>query len=556
MSSTPFSGYRALAAAALLLCGCMNAGQDTGVAPSASTGQVAPPTVSPTVSYFAAARLAEQATFGPNQTVIADIRSKGIERWIDEQLALPATRLNLDHVAGFPDLTSSDQNAQYQTMFPDAAIGAPDQLRMRVAWALSQIVVVSDRKTDSYGVAYWKDFLVQKALGPYGDFLVEATIQPAMGNFLDNSQNRPKSTSCPNCAPNENYARELMQLFTIGVVKLNPDGTLMRDALGRQQETYSQQDVEELARALTGWEFNPLPTNRPNRDWGNWSRQMTAATWNGARDSGAKQVIGRTFPAGQSAAQELRAVVDFLIGHPNTGPFMATRMIQHLVKSNPSPAYVRRIAAVFQNNGRGVAGDMKAVVRAILLDTEARAGDIPGNSRADDGKLREPFLVHAALWRGLGCSRWPSRNGFVPMPNLQRPFSAESVFSYYAPTDRAPGSNLLAPEQRILNANEFTQRLGTVGSLLWDHAAQSQNLNAYAAAGCDMQGLVDAYAQSPTRFTEFMAQRYFRGSMPPTLRVAIEQQIRQPQWNTNNPYDGPTILLSFAMMSPFFGAMR
>jgi hypothetical protein len=142
------------------------------------------------------------------------------------------------------------------------------------------------------------------------------------------------------------------------------------------------------------------------------------------------------------------------------------------------------------------------------------------------------------------------------MPNLQRPFSAESVFSFYAPTDRAPGSNLLAPEQRILNASEFTQRLGMVGSLLWDHDAQRQNLDAYNAAGCDMQGLVDAYAESPSRYINYLAQRFFRGAMPPTLRATLEQQIRQPQWNVNNPFDGPTILLAFTMTSPFFGAMR
>lgn len=538
------------------LTACMNAGQETSVAPSASSGQVTAPAATPTISYFAAARLAEQATFGANPTVVADIRGKGMERWIDDQLALPATRLNLEHTAGFPELTSAEQYAQYQLMFLNAAVGAADQLRMRVAWALSQVVVVSDRKTELYGVAYWKDFMVQKSLGLYGDLLVETTIHPAMGNFLDNSQNRPKSTSCPNCAPNENYARELMQLFTIGVVKLNPDGTLMRDSQGRQQETYTQRDVEELARALTGWEFNPLPANRPGRDWGNWTRPMTAATWNGARDSGSKQVMGRTFPAGQSAAQELRAVVDFLIAHPNTAPFMATRLIQHLVKSNPSPAYVQRVAAVFQNNGRGVAGDLKAVVRAILLDAEARAGDVPGNGRTDDGKLREPFLSHSALWRGLGCARWPSRGTHVPLPTLQRPFSAESVFNFYAPTDRAPGSNLLAPEQRILNANEFTQRLGMVGALLWDHEAQRQNLDAYNAAGCDMQGLVNAYTESPSSFIDYLAQRFFRGTMPPTLRATLEQQIRKPIWDTNNPFEGPTLLLAFSMTSPYFGAMR
>lgn len=543
---------------AALTASCSSGPSPDAPAPSASSGQVTPPSVANVgaVSAFAAARLAEQATFGASPAVVAAIRAKGISAWIDEQLAMPATPVDLSFISQFPDLVSDEDNRRYGLLFADLAVGAPDQLRMRVAWALSQIVVVSDRKTDMYGVAYWQDFVVRNALGNYSDFLYNATIHPAMGSYLDNSQNRPKSSACPHCAPNENYARELMQLFTVGVVKLNTDGSSQRDSRGQPLETYTQRDVEELARVLTGWQFDPNPSSRASRNWGNWAKPMVPSTWQAERDSGAKVVMGRSFTAAQTAEKDLRDAVDFLVSHPNTGPFMALRMIQHLVKSNPTPAYVDRVARVFRANAQGKAGDMKAVVRAVLLDPEARAGDTPGAGRSDDGKIREPFLTYTALWRGLECRRWPSRANNWQLPNLQRPFSAESVFSYYAPTDRAPGSNLLAPEQRLINAAELTQRLGFVRSLLWNPELQTNSVKDYTDAGCAVEAMAAAYGQSSAQYVDFIGQRFFRGNLPPTLRNSIEQQILQPRWNTTQPHEGPMNMLGFALTSPSFGVIR
>ena len=552
---------RALAAtvlaALLMLSACGNPDSPAaGIPPSASSGQVVGG--SPTsVSYYAAARFAEQATFGATPATIADIRSKGYTAWIDAQLALPVSKIDLTPYLGYLDVQPPEEHQHYRAEFPALAVGAADQLRLRMTWALSQFIVVSDRKVDATGTLHWINLLQDKSLGRYGDLLYAISVSPEMGIYLDNNQNRPKSAECPHCAPNENFARELMQLFSLGVQKLNPDGTPIKDTQGRWVETYSQRDVEELARVLTGWQHDPEPQGRPNRNWANYGKPMVPTTWPPERDSGAKTVLGKTFPAGQTQQKDLQDAVAMLTAHQNTAPFVSLRLIQHLVKSNPTPAYVGRVAAKFRDNGAGVAGDMKAVVKAVLLDAEARAGDNPATARADDGKLREPLLQLAALWRGLGCSRFPvDPNGWTGVPPNQSPFSAESVFSYYAPTDRAPGSNLLAPEQRLLTAQELTSRLNQGNGYRWNWKQNRSSLDAFVAAGCEVQPLVDAYARSPRDFSDYVAPRYFRGAMPPTLRTNIEQLIRQPQWNVNDPYEGPLLMLDFALSTPYFGVIK
>jgi uncharacterized protein (DUF1800 family) len=543
--------------ALLALAGCGNPDSPTAEAPpSASSGQVAASTTS-NVSYYAAARFAEQATFGASPETIADIQSKGYGAWIDSQLALPASKINVAPYLGYPEPRPQEEDQRYRAEFPALAVGAADQLRLRVTWALSQFIVVSDRKVDPTGTLHWINLLQDKGLGRYGDLLYAISVSPEMGVYLDNNQNRPKSAECPHCAPNENFARELMQLFALGVHKLNADGTPINDAQGRWIETYTQKDVEELARVLTGWQHDPEPQNRPGRNWPNYGKPMVPSTSAPERDSGAKTVLGRNFPAGQTHQKDLQDAVAMLMAHPNIAPFVSLRLIQHLVKSNPTPAYVGRVAARFKNNGAGVAGDMKAVVKAILLDPEARAGDNPATARADDGKLREPMLQLTALWRGLGCSRFPvNPDGWTGGPPNQTPFSAESVFSYYAPTDRAPGSNLLAPEQRLLTAQELTNRLNQGNGFRWNWKQNRSSLDAFVEAGCTVQPLIDAYARSPRDFSDFLAPRYFRGAMPPTLRTNIEQLIRQPQWNVNDPYEGPLLMLDFALSTPYFGVIK
>jgi len=532
-------------------------GSQGGASPLASSGQVAATTASK-VSYHAAARFAEQASFGATPALIQELRAKGFERWIDEQFALPLRPIDTAPVERYTTRIPSDEERNYlRTQFGTRALVAPDQLRQRVLWSLSQWVVAGINKGEPAGHLHWVNLLERDAFGNYRTLLREATRNPHMGHFLDNDQNRPKSSECPHCAPNENYARELMQLFTIGVFKLNADGTPVRDARGRLIEAYTQRDVEELARALTGWMHDPNPPNRPQQNWGNWARPMVASTWPPDRDSGAKSVLGRPFPAGQSADRDLDDAIDLLMNHPNIGPFVALRLIQHLVKSDPSPAYIGRVAARFRDNGSGVAGDMKATIKAVLLDPEARAGDDPARSTASDGKMREPVLHGTASFRGLGCKSLPRWSDGNPWQSwTQQFFNPPNVFSFYAPTDRAPGSNLLAPEQKLLASNEFTSRLGLLTSITWNGVQRRRDLSPLTNAGCDIQTFVQAYERGAKPFIDLVSERYFRGAMPHTLRSNIEQQMRKPTWNTSAEGEGALQMIGMALSTPYFGVIK
>ena len=508
-----------------------------------SSGQVTPaPNAS--VSHFAAARFAEQVSFGPTPALVAEIESKGFTRWIDDQFALPVSKADAAPIRVFDDTQADFVYSYAFDQLYGAQLAAPDQLRQRVSWSLSQFVTTSMEKVGPYAALKYANFLQDHAFGNYADLIRDVSLNPVMGVYLDNIQNRPTTTQCPSCAPNENYARELMQLFTLGVAKLNADGSILRDASGKAQETYAQEDVEELARALTGWTFAheiPIP------DYGRYDDAMIPAPAAGSHDREAKSVLGNTIAAGGDPQQDLNRVVSILMQHQNMAPFVSLRLIQHLVTSNPSPQYVARVAAVFRNNGKGVAGDMKAVLKAVLLDADARRGDVPGADVASLGKVREPVLWYAGMLRGLACRkplRWSeATNAGIAAPEIQRPYDATSVFSFYVPTDRAPGSNLLAPEQRLLTAPEMASRFG--GYRLENSAATS-------AAQCDVTPFTAALAKSPGTLIDLLSERYFKSAMPAPLRQTLLELAVQTQGNAQAK---AMTLLQFALASPYYGAM-
>ena len=546
---------------------CGGGRDPAAAAPSATTtlsaGQVAGTAANAKVTHYAASRFAEQVSFGPTPALVAEVRAKGFEAWIDEQMAMPMVPIDLapaEEIYKYPHNVSIPEtiNAYYGNEFMRLALTAPDQLRWRMQWSLSQFIVAARTMSEIPGQVVWANVLYSHAFGNYSSLLRAVSLDPYMGNYLNNAQNRPKSAECPHCAPNENYARELMQLFSIGVVLLEPDGTPRRDSRGKFIETYTQEDVEELARALTGWTIDPVPQNRPQRNYGNWSKPMVPTTWPPERDAGRKVVMGTEFPAGQKQDKDLDNIIAMLMAHPNIAPFVALRMIQNLVKSDPSPAYVGRIAAKFRNNGAGVAGDMKAVVKAVLLDGEARRGDNPVNTRPEDGKFREPWLHRTALFRGMGCQRnpeWESQTHYYTV-HTQEPNRADSVFGFYAPTDRAPGSNLLAPEQRLLDAREMTARLSEANGLRWNRAARVNDMAPLRGAGCSADLFVDAFSRSPKDFLDMLSERYFRGAMPPTLRNNMEQMIKAPNWNANDMSEGAMRMLDFALTTPYYGVIK
>nr|WP_315468924.1 DUF1800 family protein [uncultured Undibacterium sp.] len=532
-------------ASMLMLTTSCSRNDDAITPPNNSTGQVATQT-NEAVTLYAAARFADQVSFGGTPALLTEIQSKGFAQWIDDQFVLPVSKVDPSPYAVYDPVFDKalDQSAwpYSQNQYLSAMIGSQDQLRRRVSWALSQFVTVSGAKILPYGGMQYSNFLQVQAFGNYGTFLRDLSTNPGMGVMLDNNINRPKSNFCLGCAPNENFARELLQLFSIGLVKLNADGSVERDANGKAIESYTQSDVSHLAGALTGWNTAPRKAN----DWTFHDEAMRMETWNGAHDLSEKKILGVTFAAGKAADAELDQVITVLMQHPNIAPFISLRLIQHLVTSNPSPEYIGRISAVFRNNGKGVAGDMKAIIKAILLDPEARAGDKPASLQNGFGKIREPILFYTALLRGLGCTKalYPTAN-YVIKPEIQIPYQADSVFSYYQPNDRAPESNLLAPEQRLLTAPELSARFYAYGV--------GDNVNAIAG-GCNLSPFAQAFL-TPENFAELVNQRYLRGAMPPQLRQSIID-MAPTIWGSDTNQKAMNLLAFALATSPNFGVIQ
>src|SRR5271166_2386598 len=342
----------------------------------------------PPLSDHAAARFLDQATFGPTPASIAQVEKQGFAAWLQAQFAL-----NTSDLPDQPLLNADGKNnnnlAPVQAAFFQNAVSGQDQLRQRVAFVLSQIWVVSAESgvPNAYAFPpYWRIFR-DNAFGTYSGLIKAVTLSPAMGRYL-NMANNNKGNAAKGTAANENYARELMQLFTLGLTQLNPDGS---PVLGQNQQpvpTYDQAMVTSLAKAFTGWTYPAAPgaTAKANNPY-YYIGQMYATEAN--HDTTAKTIFGgNIIPAGQTAEQDLA-----LMNQPTMAPFVSQQLIQHLVTSNPSPAYIERVANVFTNDGNGVRGNMQAVIAAILMDPEARAGDDPNAAPAANfGHLREPVL--------------------------------------------------------------------------------------------------------------------------------------------------------------------
>ena len=347
-----------------------------------------------------------------------------------------------------------------------------DQLRQRVAFALSQIFVVSTNGDVSHfpkGIASYYDMLARNAFGNFRQLLEDVTLHPMMGVYLThigNHKERFDSTGKLTQAPDENYAREVMQLFTIGLEQLNLDGTPKKDAQGRPIPTYSNNDVIGLARVFTGlsWNGGQL-THECFVRAGNCAANTNAretrpmVAYDQYHSTLEKSFLGTTIPEGQSSTMaDLKLALDTLFNHPNVGPFIGRQLIQRLVTSNPSPAYVRRVASAFNNNGQGVRGDMKAVIRAVLLDEEARGAH--ARKQPSFGRIREPVLRFTHLMRAFEAS---SRSGYWTMGPTNAPselnqtaMRAPSVFNFYRPGYSPAGTpiaraGLVAPEMQILN---------------------------------------------------------------------------------------------------------
>ncbi len=447
-----------------------------------------------------AARFLTQATFGPTLDEIGSLQRLGYEKWLKRQARLPAGyhRRKVEQLLDERGEKPEDdlQEARVEVWW-DSVVFGRDQLRQRMAFALSEIFVVSDRNSATedhpVGMADYYDVLVKHALGNYRDLLEDVSRHPMMGLYLSHLGNQ-RAWPEENIRPDENYAREVLQLFSIGLWQLNPDGTRMLDEEGNPIPTYDQDVIENFARVFTGWTW----AGAPYWDWDPWDKRVKGLmkpykrlkSWEregGYHDRGAKRLLAypeegvppsewarEEIPAlqgGEDAQTDLDRALDNIFHHPNVGPFISRQLIQRLVTSNPSPEYVARVSAVFDDNGKGVRGDLMAVARAILLDPEARKGHL--KSPETFGKLREPIIRQAHLWRALDGH--PKKGNYVEdaYPEYfhgQAPLRAPSVFNFFRPDYSPPGevsdAGLVAPEFQITNETYITRSANGIFYLL------------------------------------------------------------------------------------------
>lgn len=489
-----------------------------------------------------AARFLTQASYGPNDASIAQVRSSGYSTWIDQQMTLPvsATSHQADMEARLTEIRATNPtgnigpNDFYPSYWKQAVTGQ-DQLRQRMKLALSEIFVVSltDANVDARGAASYYDMLGANAFGNFRTLLEQVTVHPMMGIYLTWLGNQREDPATGR-KPDENYAREVMQLMTIGLYQLNLDGTVRTDGAGRPIPTYGSDDIAGLAKVLTGYSYySPTPTNTTFRGGSRNADANVRAMipYPAFHSLSAKSFLGVTIPASTTSdpSGDLKIALDTLFNHPNTGPFISKQLIQRLVTSNPSPAYVQRVATVFNNNGAGVRGDMAAVVRAILLDSEARSASTAAG--LNYGKVREP-MVRLANWaRAFNATStsggWQIGSTSANTSLGQSALTSPSVFNFYRPGYSPPNSRvgaagLVAPELQIVDEVTVAGYLNTLQTTV------------DAGIGTATGGLRDvrtpyasevALANDVNGLVERVNLLLLNGTMSPTLRLRITEAV-------------------------------
>lgn len=438
------------------------------------------------ISEAEAARFLLRAQFSALPDDIQALRGQGYRAWLDARFASPRGQSGVDWLdAHGHNAVAADVHYFWPQggdfMIWNQLLAQPDQMRQRMAFALSQFFVISLNAIDGYWPPYimaaWWGVLLDGAFGNFRDLLERVTLNAGMGMYLNTKGNLKEDPSTGRL-PDENYAREVMQLFTIGLYQLNPDGTEKRGADGRPVETYGQADVTNLARVFTGYDHDMIRVSYRNVPWQNFpvvSREFCLDPMRfdpGKHSNLAVTFLGCNIPAGTPGQDALRSALDHLFAHPNVGPFFGRQMIQRLVTSNPSPAYVRRVAAAFDDNGAGVRGDLKAVWRAVLTDPEALAAPDPNDPLS--GKLREPVVRFTSWARSVGLH---TESGAYEMYDLSRsdtglgqaPLRSVSVFNYFRPGYTPPHTAIAlagkqAPEFQIHNE---TSAAGYINFLQW-----------------------------------------------------------------------------------------
>jgi uncharacterized protein (DUF1800 family) len=539
------------AASVWALAACGGGGGGSADTPSASPSTtspaptspapVSPAAAGPSNAPAAASRFLTQATFGPTSAEITRLSTMTYAAWVDEQFAKPQVfhRATLNQASA--DLAATGGTVS-QTNFFDSywaqAIAGDDQLRQRAAFALSQIFVISftdaTLRSQPRGVASYYDMLGENAFGNFRDLLEAVALHPMMGVYLSHLKNQ-KEDAATGRVPDLNFAREITQLFTIGQYKLNADGTKVVGTDGKVVNAYASADLEGLSQVFTGWSWyaGPQPADRTNRrffgndanverDWRPMQDYNQLATNTNFHSISAKNFLGVTIPAQTLTTADtrgdLKIALDTLFNHPNVGPFTAKQLIQRLVTSNPSPAYVARVAAAFNDSG-GKRGDMKAVWRAILLDAEARTA---GTGTAD-GKVREPVVRLANFMRAFNARSTSGRfegigNTDDPATRLnQTPMFAPTVFNYYRPgyvpsSKPIADAGLVAPEFQIVHDVSVAGYMNYMRGLVTINTTRDIQQDYTAEL---------ALATTPADLVERMNLLLFYGQMPDALRSTL-----------------------------------
>lgn len=476
-----------------------------------------------TAPFYDASRFLYQASLGASYEDIRQLAQGDFERWIDQQQALPYhsllddTRLVMKEVIDWHYLTGGDSAdapsyanwLQFQYAWWQQHMLQKDRLRQRVALALSEIFVISiesDLQGFGEGLASYYDILKRNAFGNFRQLLTDVSLHPTMGFYLSHLNN-PKTDTAQGVRPDENYAREIMQLFSIGLLKLNPDGSPVLDSAGRTIPTYTQKEIQELAKVFTGLGIAKVVPNMyldtAIFGMGIYLADMTVPMrmYPRMHEAGPKYLLdGHVIPAGQGGMDDIRDAINMLFNHPNVGPFLGKQLIQRLIKSNPSPEYIERIARVFQDDGQGVRGNLGAVIKAILLDPEAR--DCDEMMDASNGMLREPILRYTHFTKAMDIEQYYGRfwnTGYYYWQGTgQLPLTAPSVFNFFLPSYMPKGEldklKLAGPEFQIHNSRTSIGYINQVNNwAIYDYVMNSWESD-------------DPYATINTRELEELAQ--------------------------------------------------
>lgn len=546
-----------------------DAGAVATPAPGTSPSAITPLTIDQYRNQFSDASLAagpdavrflEQATWGPNAADLQHVRNVGFQAWITEQLNTPPqfsqTQSDypslplypIDSSVGCPSASptpapatcSRDNYTLYplQLRFFQNSLTQPDQLRQRVAFALHQLIVVSGRDLNNDEASWMGPYLQvldRNAFGNFRNILMEATLNPGMGDYLSMAGNSK-------AAPNENYGREIMQLFSVGVDTLNQDGTPVLDGQGNRIPTYDQSTITNLARVFTGWNItttqvtvNGVPTTVPD-----YITPMVLVNNTNTYDTGQKTLLnGLVLPACSNCTNsanfktyktnELNAAIDNLFNHQNTGPYLCTQLIHQLVTSNPSPPYVGRCSAAFANNSSGVRGDLKAVITAILLDPEAR-GDV--KTDPNYGHLREPVLLINNLLRTFNATSdgnisSSGRNFGLVIDLGQDLFNPPTVFSYYPADYGLPGAGLFGPEYGVLDTSTTFKRANLANTLFLANNGAGLMVSAPdRPTGTQLDYTsYQALASNPQQLVDALDSAMMHNTMSQSMKTMIVQTV-------------------------------